>query len=97
MPYTLKLSPKTARSIRAYVKNTDCADRAELAGLIRAELERFADMRTVDRRDWGPGVPLHRFFLRTSDGIGRYLQVTYRYDEDERAIWITSFAGIVPM
>jgi hypothetical protein len=96
MPYALRLSPETQRSIRTYVRNADREIRGELAGLIKAELDRFARLPATQRRSWNPGVPLHRFRVVTSDGVGRYLQFTYRYAEDEASILITSF-GLVPM
>lgn len=96
MPYALKLSPETQRSLRTYIANADREIRAELLDLIRAEMERFASGPIVERKNWAPGVPLHRFHVRTSDGVGRHLRFTYRYAEDEEAIWITSF-GIVPL
>lgn len=96
MPYTPGLSPGTARSIRAYVKGAESETRAELAQPIRTEIERFANLPVPERQNWGLGVPVHRVRLRTSDGVGRYLQFTYRYAEAEDEIWITSF-GLVPM
>ena len=96
MAYVLRLSPETERSLRSYIKNANREVRVELATLIQEELERFAQAPMNERRNWHPGVPLHRFHVRTSDGVGRFLQVTYRYAEDEEELWITSF-GIVPL
>ncbi len=84
------------RSIRAYVKRAGPEVRAEIAGLIRDEIERFASLPMAERQNWGLGVPLHRFRLRASDRVTRYLQFTYRYAEAEDRIWITSF-GVVPI
>jgi hypothetical protein len=96
MPYTLRFAPETQRSIRKYVGNADREVREELYRLIKAEFDRFARLPTTRRRSSNPGVPLHRFRVVTSDGVGRYLQFTYRYAEDEESIQVTSF-GLVPM
>ena len=96
MPYVLRLSPETERSLRSCIQDADREVRVELATLIEEELKRFAQAPMNERKSWHPGVPLHRFHVRTSDGIGRFLQVTYQYAEDEDTLLITSF-GLVPM
>jgi hypothetical protein len=96
MAYALSLSPETQRSLRTYIKNAERDIRVELANLIQVELNRFAQLPMVERQNWRPGVPLHRFLVRTSDGVGRYLQFTYTYSEDEKEILVTSF-GLVPL
>ena len=97
MPYALRLSPKTHRGITKYIKeNVARGAKTEVLDAIYAHLNALAANPFQGLNQNGPGVPLFRFSLMASDQIRRYLQVTYIFTPDEKAIRIISF-GIVPM
>jgi hypothetical protein len=96
MPYELKLSPEVQVSIRAYVnESVEYEYRLEVIGGIMRGLDSLAANPLQGLNHHSPGPPLFRFQVFAGDEVRRYLQVTFRFTEDENGIWISSF-GRVP-
>lgn len=87
MPYALKLSPEVQSAIRVYVKESvEYEHRLEVIGMIMRALNSLADNPRQGFNHHSPGPPVFRFEVFAGDKMRRYLQVSFRFTEDEKSI-----------